>query len=82
MVSVSVAEARKRLSMLLGKVIFAREEVVITKRGRPVARLVGAEAGRWPADWKGWLNAGHPFFRTMDAIVSGRRRDKPRRIRL
>ncbi|OGH59119.1 MAG: hypothetical protein A3G34_02215 [Candidatus Lindowbacteria bacterium RIFCSPLOWO2_12_FULL_62_27] len=81
MVSISVAEAKKRLSALLGRVAYGREEFLITRRGRPVAKLIRAEDERWPRDWKGWLASGHPFFRTMNSIVSGRRKDKTRAVR-
>ena len=39
----SVAEAKTRLSELLDRVE-AGEEIVITRRGRPIARIAGAEA--------------------------------------
>ena len=41
---IGVSEARKRLGALLDRVE-AGDEVVITRRGRPVARLVSAIAG-------------------------------------
>ncbi len=43
MITVGAFEAKTRLSSLLDRVE-AGEEVVITKHGRPVARLVGARA--------------------------------------
>lgn len=42
MISVGAFEAKTHLSALLDRVA-AGEEVVITKHGRPVARLVGAQ---------------------------------------
>ncbi len=42
MITVGAFEAKTRLSALLDRVA-AGEEVVITKHGRPVARLIGAE---------------------------------------
>lgn len=81
MVSVGVAQAKKQLSTLLGRVVYGREEVLITRRGRPIARLVRAEEERWPEDWKGWLESGHPFLKGMDSIVSGRRKDRRRPVR-
>ena len=81
MVSVSVAEAKKRLSALLGRVAYGREEILITRRGRPIARLIRAGEDRWPENWKGWLDAGHPFLHVVNAIVSGRRKDRSRSVR-
>ncbi len=43
MITVDAFEAKTRLSALLDRVE-AGDEVVITKHGRPVARLVGAQA--------------------------------------
>jgi len=46
-VSVNVAEAKQRLSDLLGRVAYGRETVLITRRVRPMARLVPPdETGR------------------------------------
>jgi prevent-host-death family protein len=44
MITVGAFEAKTHLSSLLDKVA-AGEEVVITKHGKAVARLVGAQAG-------------------------------------
>ena len=41
---IGASDARKRLSALLDRVE-AGDEVVITRRGRPVARLISANAG-------------------------------------
>ena len=43
MITVGAFEAKTHLSMLLDRVA-AGEEVVITKHGKPVARLVSAQA--------------------------------------
>jgi len=42
MITIGAFEAKTRLSALLERVA-AGEEVIITKHGKPVARLVGAE---------------------------------------
>ena len=47
MVSVSVAEAKAHLSKLIDKAA-AGEEVVITKRGKPVVKLSAAEQPKQP----------------------------------
>ena len=71
--SMSVAEAKKHLSELLGRVAFGKEEFVITKRGKPMARLVPAEESvKHLAQAEGWLDEGDEFFRTMDRIVEDR----------
>jgi prevent-host-death family protein len=41
MITISASEAKNRLSALLDR-IAAGEQIVITKHGKPVARLVGA----------------------------------------
>lgn len=73
-VSVSVAEAKKSLSELLGRVAFGRETITIEKRGKPMARLVPVELTpkRHPADIKGWLDDDDPFFQYIDEIVKNR----------
>lgn len=47
MYTVSVAEAKARLSELLNQVK-AGEEIVITRRGRPVARLAAIQSSLKP----------------------------------
>jgi len=41
--TISVADAKKHFSELLGKVAHGKEQILITKRGKPMARLVPAE---------------------------------------
>ena len=41
--TISVAEAKKHFSELIGKVAYGKTQILITKRGRPMARLVPAE---------------------------------------
>ncbi len=76
---VSVADAKKNLSELLGKVAYGKEQIIITKRGRPMARLVPAEgsAGHL-GDVKGWLDDNDPFFDTIGTIVEKRASHIPR----
>ena len=79
--SMSIAEAKKHLSELLGRVAFGKEEFVITKRGKPMARLVPAEENvKHLAEAKGWLDEGDDFFRTMDRIVQDRSKHVPRAV--
>ena len=50
MVTIALAEAKARLSELIGRVE-AGETVSITRRGKPVARLVAEEAPKQPIDF-------------------------------
>ena len=78
---VNVAEAKKSLSELLGRVAYGQETIVISKRGRPMARLVPVEIPKpHLADVKGWLDDEDPFFRMMDEIVAARHTHKPRQF--
>ena len=58
MISVSISEARTQFSRLLDRVS-AGEDVVITRAGKPIARLVPCEhPDRKPGAWKGkiWIS--------------------------
>ncbi len=78
---VNVAEAKKSLSELIGRVAYGQETITILKRGRPMARLVPVnEQTRLPlSEVKGWLNKNDPFFRIMDEILAARHAHRPRR---
>jgi prevent-host-death family protein len=79
--SVNVAEAKRRLSDLLGRVAYGGESVLITRRGRPMARLVPPEppeAGESLAGVRGWLEDQDPFFDHIDRAVAARARHGPR----
>lgn len=82
MKTASVAEAKARLSELIGEVTHAGQSVVITKRGRPVAKLVPVDAPLrpHPAQLKGWLDDDDPFFESLDNIIAERAEHKPRRL--
>ena len=78
---VGVAEAKRWLSELLGRVAYRGETITIVKRGRPMARLVPVRdpgAGHL-AQVKGWLDDDDPFPAVMDEIVSARHARPPRR---
>ena len=77
--SISVAEAKKHLSELLGRVAYGGEQIVITKRGKPLARLVPAtEESKHLAEAKGWLNDEDGFFEIIDHLVEDRDKHVPR----
>jgi prevent-host-death family protein len=78
---VSVAEAKKHFSELLGRVAYGGERIVISKRGRPMAILVPPaqpKAERSLGGIEGWLEEDDPFFETMDQIVRNRAKNLPR----
>lgn len=81
--SVSVAEAKRRLGELLGRVAFGGATVLITRHGRPMAKLVppGEGGPAHPAGVKGWLDDDDPFFATIDEIVAVRAHHRPRTAR-
>lgn len=77
--SINVAEAKKRFSELLGKVAYGKEQVIITKRGRPMVRIVPTEeSGMHLGDASGWLDENDPFFDTISDISKKRERHIPR----
>lgn len=70
---INVAEAKKHFSELLGEVAYGKKRIIITKRGKPMARLIpaeGAEAHLGQAH--GWLEDDDPFFATIDRIIRER----------
>lgn len=78
--SFNVAKAKKHFSDLLGCVAYGGESFLITRRGKPMARLVPVEEppAQHPADVEGWLEDDDPFFETIDRIVGERSRHLPR----
>lgn len=78
---VNVAEAKRHFSDLLGRVAYGKETITITRRGKPMAKLVPISAEDTPphlADVQGWLDEDDAFFSAMDAIVAERVRHAPR----
>lgn len=79
--ALNAAEAKRRFSELLGRVAFGGVTVLITRRGRPMARLVpvtGPEGASRLSDVAGWLEDGDPFFAAIDALTDERARHLPR----
>jgi prevent-host-death family protein len=77
--TISVAEAKKHLSELLGRVAYGGEQIVITKRGKPMAVLAPAtEEPKHLAEAKGWLNDEDAFFEIIDHIAEDRDKHVPR----
>jgi prevent-host-death family protein len=76
----NVAEAKRRFSDLLGRVAYGGETILITRRGRPMAKLVPAGEGEpgHLAEVRGWLDDDDSFFAEIEAIVAGRMKRLPR----
>jgi prevent-host-death family protein len=80
--TVSVAEFKRHLSEMLGQVAYSKEVVLITRRGRPMARVVPADAGGTSlADVVGWLEDDDAFFDYLDEAARARRRHMPRAVK-
>jgi len=84
MQNVSVAETRQHLAEMLGKVAYGGETFIISKKGRPMARLVPLlqrkTSDKKPAtlgDIRGWLDDDDPFFKHLEMIREESRREKP-----
>jgi len=76
---VNVALAKKHFSELLGQVAFGKKHILITKRGKPMARLVPAdEPDMHLCDARGWLENNDPFFDTINRIILDRSKHVPR----
>ena len=80
--TVNVAEAKKKFSELLGRVAFGKKHILITKRGKPMARLVPAdEITIHLSNAKGWLENDDPFFDTINRIIKDRSKHVPRIVK-
>ncbi len=77
--TLNIAQAKKHFSELIGQVAFGKKHVLITKRGKPMARLVPAdETDKHLSDAKGWLKDDDPFFDAIDGILKARAKHIPR----
>ena len=77
--TISIADAKKHFSDLLGRVAYGKEQIIITKRGKPMARLVPTDVNdKHLAQAKGWLKEDDPFFKTIENIVQSRTRHTSR----
>jgi prevent-host-death family protein len=65
--SINVAEAKAKLSQLLDRAS-AGEEIVISRAGKPVARLVALDVAehRKPGAWRGWKASAEALVAPMD----------------
>jgi prevent-host-death family protein len=85
MQNISVADTRQHLAEILGKVAYGGKAFLITKKGRPMARLVpvgrtapSGKKTRSVTEIKGWLEDDDPFFKHLELIREASRREKPR----
>lgn len=77
--SVNIAQAKKHFSELVGQVAFGKKQILITKRGKPMARLIPAdENAQHLCDARGWLDDNDPFFDIIDQIIRDRSKHVPR----
>jgi prevent-host-death family protein len=79
--TITAAEAKKRILTLLRRVAFGKKTILITSRGRPMAKLIPPDAE--PVEQglgtvRGWLSDNDPFLTAVDEIVTARVRHRPR----
>ena len=80
--TINVAEAKKHFSELLGQVAYGKKHILITKRGKPMARLIPAdEVDNHLSNARGWLEDDDPFFEAVDRIIQARSKHIPRILR-
>jgi prevent-host-death family protein len=79
---VSAVRAKREFAEILGRVASGGESFTIVRRGKPVAVLSPTALREGLQSVKGWLDNGDPFFRELDKIIKGRRKQKARRVRL
>lgn len=68
---INIAEAKAHFSELINKVFYRQQEIVITKRGKPVA-VISTPSSKGLASVKGWLEDSDPFFTTIKEVVKKR----------
>ncbi len=82
---VNVANAKRAFSDLLGRVAYGHETIIITRRGRPMAKLVPIQEQESQenelVNSKGWLDEDDTFFEIMNEIVNDRQRHIPRALK-
>lgn len=68
---INIAEAKKHLSEIVGKVAYGHEKILLTKRGVPMVEIVPIpEKKKHLADVKGWLDNDDPFFEAIKTFQS------------
>ena len=71
---INAVQFRANFFKLLNEVQQNHKEVIITKRGKPMARLVpmSAEPPAHLGDNVGWADDDDPFFARLEAIIAER----------
>ena len=78
-ITIPAAEFKRRMSEFLGRVLFRKDTLIITRRGKPVAQVAPvSEAAAHLGHAAGWLDDSDPFFEIMDGIVADRDKHQPR----
>ena len=80
----SIAETKANFSELVSEVAYTGQSIIITERGRPMAKPVPVdeEDTTHIGDIAGWLDADNPFFDRVDEIVDERQQHLPRLVKL
>lgn len=78
--SLNIADVKKHFSEIVGQVAYGGKRILITKRGKPMARLipVDEDRDRHIGYAKGWLDGNDSFFNTIDCIIDERSDHIPR----
>ncbi len=77
--AVSIVGTKKHLSNLIGRVAYGKEEIVIAKKGKPMALLLPVkENNHHLSEAKGWLEEDDPFFKMIENIIKNRNAHTPR----
>jgi prevent-host-death family protein len=79
--SYNIAELKRRLADLIGRVAYAGATILITRRGKPMAKLVPVHAEATSsglAEVKGWLASDAPLLADVDRTIASRIERKPR----
>jgi prevent-host-death family protein len=78
--TLSVADAKRHFSEVLGRVAHANARITITRRGKPIAVIVSAVQSKGLSRAKGWLDDRDPFFAELDRIAAARKKHVPRTL--
>ena len=76
--SVSVAQAKRDFSALLGRVAYGKETITITRHGKPMAVLGPPDLSGGLGAVRGWLDDSDPFFKEIQRVITQRKKQKMR----
>jgi antitoxin (DNA-binding transcriptional repressor) of toxin-antitoxin stability system len=70
---------KKHFSNLIGRGAYGKEEILIMKKGKPMALLLPVKGNnKHLSKARGWLEEGDPFFEIIGSIVKNRNAHTPR----